>query len=183
MGSDELALGSAGGISGGAALTIPSLFFPVLKGLRTPFSRLRDPSSEKTETVGEEDCYVVSGSSTVSKAETFWISKSKHLIVKYARSLEPPERGVIIPEGTDAELDEAIRAMGQEVTEANRKSAREMVNRSKDLLKSTRMRGSSMEIHVRISSPALDKADFRFVPPMGTVMKDYLFDSVLSGGK
>jgi len=63
MSSDELALGGATGISGGAAFTIPSLFLSAFKEQPAPFSRLRDPKIEKTERVGKEDCYVISGPS------------------------------------------------------------------------------------------------------------------------
>ncbi len=80
MGSDELALGGATGISGGAAFTIPSLFLSVFKEQLDPFSRLKDPQIEKTEKVGKEDCYVISGSSSISKKETFWVSKTSYLI-------------------------------------------------------------------------------------------------------
>jgi hypothetical protein len=180
MGSDELALASATGISGGAAFTIPSLFF---KGRPAPFSRLKDPKMEKTEQVGEEDCYVVSGASTVAKRETFWISKSKHLIVKYARSLERNDKEVVLPEMTDEQLDEAIKGNGQKVTEENRKSMREMMNRSIADLNSAKLKGSSAETHVKISSPELTKADFQFVLPTDAVMKDSLFNTALSGGK
>ena len=180
MGSDELALASATGISGGAAFTIPSLFF---KGRPAPFSRLKDPKMEKPEQVGEEDCYVVSGASTVAKKETFWISKSKHLIVKYARSLERNEENAVLPEMTDEQLDEAIKGNGQKVTEENRKSMREMMNRSIAGLNSAKIKGLSAETQVKISSPELNKADFQFVLPKDAVMKDSLFDSALSGGK
>lgn len=183
MGSDELALASATGISGGAAFTIPSLFFSVWKEQPAPFSRLNDPKIEQTEKVGEEDCYVVSGASTVSKKETFWISKSRYLIVKYARSLEPPEGGRVMPEMTDEQVDEAIKRMGRNVTEENRKTMREMMNRAMDVLKTTKMKGSSTETHVKISSPELDKADFQFVPPKNAVLKDSLLGSAFSGGK
>ncbi|MBW7989856.1 MAG: hypothetical protein FVQ84_07560 [Planctomycetes bacterium] len=47
MGSDELALASATGISGGAAFTIPSLFLSVFKNQPDPFSRLKDPLDRK----------------------------------------------------------------------------------------------------------------------------------------
>ena len=172
MGSDELALASATGISGGAAFTIPSLFF---KGRPAPFSRLKDPKMEKTEQVGEEDCYVVSGASTVAKMETFWISKSKHLIVKYARSLERNEENAVLPEMTDEQLDEAIKGNGQKVTEENRKSVREMMNRSIAVLNSAKAKGSSAETYVKISSPELNKADFQFVLPTDAVLKESLF--------
>jgi hypothetical protein len=76
MSSDEIAVAGATGVSGGAAMTIPSLFLPVLEKYAL-FSRLKDPKLEKTERVGDEDCYVVSGTSAISTKETFWISKSK----------------------------------------------------------------------------------------------------------
>jgi hypothetical protein len=180
MGSDDLALASATGISGGAAFTIPSLFFKLRPA---PFSRLKDPRMEKTEQVGEEDCYVVSGASTIAKKETFWISKSKHLIVKYARTLERNGEDVVLPKVTDEQLDEAIKNNGQKVTEENRKGMREMMNRSVAVLNNAKIKGSSAETHVKISSPELNKADFQFVLPTDAVMKDSLFGSAFSGGK
>jgi hypothetical protein len=103
--------------------------------------------------------------------------------VKYARSLERSEEAVVLPEMTDAQLDEAIKGNGQKVTEETRKSMREMMNRSIGALNSAKITGSSAETHVQISSPELNKADFQFVLPKDAVMKDSLFDSVLSGGK
>jgi len=179
MSSDEMALAGATGISGGAAFTIPSLFF---KQRPAPFSGLKDPAIEKTEQVGAQDCYVVSGSSAASKKETFWISKSSHLIVKYARSLER-EEGAAQPDMTNEQLDEAIKGMGQEVTEESRKNMREVMDRSRAVLKNMKLKGLSTETHVTISSPELSKADFRFVLPNDAVMKDSLFGSILSGGK
>jgi hypothetical protein len=179
MSSDEMALAGATGISGGAAFTIPSLFF---KQQPAPFSSLKDPAIEKTEQVGEEDCYVVSGSSAASKKETFWISKSNHLIVKYSRSLER-EEGAAPPDMTDEQLDEAIKGMGQQVTEENRKNMRGVMDRAQAVLKNTKTKGLSTETHVTISSPELSKADFRFVLPSDAVMKDSLFGGILSGGK
>ena len=42
---------------------------------------------------------------------------------------------LVMPEMTDEQLDEAIKAMGQKVTEENRKSMREMMNMSMDVCK------------------------------------------------
>jgi len=183
MGSDELALASATGISGGAAFTIPSLFLSVFAEQPDPFSRLKDPQIEKTEKVGDENCYVISGSSSISKKETFWVSKTSYLIKKYDRSLEPPEGGRQMPEMTDEQLDDAIKAMGQEVTEESKQKMREMMNRSRDLLKTAQMKGSSTEVHAEISSPKLNTEDFHFALPAGTVLKESLFGGVLSGSK
>ena len=183
MGSDELALASATGISGGAAFTIPSLFLSVFKNQHDPFSRLKDPQIEKTEKVGKEDGYVISGSSSISKKETYWVSKKSYLIKKYSRSLEPPEGGIAMPEMTDEQLEEAIKGMGQDVTEESKQKMREMMNRSKDVLKTADMKGSSTELHAEISSPKMNTKDFQFALPAGTVLKESLFGGVLGGSK
>ena len=183
MTSDELALAGATGISGGAAFTIPSLFLSVFKQQPAPFSRLKALKIEKPEKVAKEDCYVISGASTISKKETLWISKSKYLIMKYFRSLEPPEGGLAMPEMTDEQLEDALKAMGQEVTEESKKSMREVMNTSRNLVKTAKIKGSSTELHLKISSRELSKTDFQFIPPEGTVLKDSLFGGVLSGSK
>jgi len=183
MNSDEIALGSATGISGGAAWTIPSLFLSVFKDQPAPFSRLKDPKIEMTENVGGEDCYVLSGPSTISKKETFWISKTSYLITKYYRSLEPPEGGSVIPEMTDQQLEEAIKGMGQEVTEKSKKNMREMMERSRTMLKTVKMKGSSTELHAHVSSPELNKSNFKFALPKNTVLKDSLFSGELERNK
>lgn len=181
MSSDDLALGAATGISGGAAFTIPSLFLSAFKEQPAPFSRLTDPKIEKTEKVGEEDCYVISGASTISKMETFWISKSRYVIMKYSRSLEPPDGGLPMPQMTDEELEEAIKGMGQEVTQESKQRMREMMKRSTDVLKAGKMEGSSTELHAEISSPELSKIVFQFVLPQGAVLKESLFGGILGG--
>ena len=181
--NDELALGYATGLSGGAAFTIPSFFLSVFKEQPDPFSRLKAPRIEKTEKVGQEDCYVISGPSTISKKETFWVSKKSYLIKKYNRSLEPPEGGVAIPEMTDEQIEETLKSMGQEVTEEGKQRVRAMVEGSKEVLKTAKIKGSSTEIHSEISSPGLDKKDFQFVLPEGTELKESLFGGILGGNK
>ena len=58
-----------------------------------------------------------------------------------------------MPEMTDEQLEEAIKGMGQEVTEGSKQKMREMMKRSKDFLKTAHMKGSSTELHAEISSP------------------------------
>jgi len=181
--SDEFALSSATGISGGAAFTIPSLFLPVFKEQPAPFSRLKDPEIEKTEKVGEEDCYVLSGPSAISKKEVFWVSKTSCLIRKYYRSLELPESGPALPEMTDEQLEEAIKGMGQEVTDESKKNLKDMMERSRKRLKTMKTKGSSTELHANVASPELNKSDFKFVLPEGTVLKDSLFAGMFGGNK
>ena len=179
MANDLAALGSATGISGGAAFTIPSIFLSVFKEQLAPFSRLTNPKLVKVEPVENEGCYVITGSSASSKQETFWISKSRYLIIKYSQSLEVPEGGRTVPEITDEQLTETIKEMGQEVTEERKQQVREMMK--KDLLQTTKMKGSLTELHVHVSSPELNKADFQFALPEGTALKESLFGGAFSG--
>lgn len=179
MGDDQTALGGATGISGGAAFTIPSLFLPVFEQQPDPFSRLIDPKVQESEKVGDDDCYVISGSSPISKQETYWVSKTSHLIRKYYRSLEAPEGGMPMPEMTDEDIEEALKSMGQEVTDESRQKMKEMMEQSKDVVRAAMLKGSSTELHVEISSPAATANDFQFAPPKGSVLKDSLFGNVL----
>jgi hypothetical protein len=146
-------------------------------------SRLKEPKIEKVEKVGNEECYMLSGPSAISKRETYWISKASYVVRKYERSLELPEGGTIVPEMTDEQLEEAIKGMGQEVTEENKKKMREMMERSAAMLKTTKMKGTSIEYHETVSSPKLDKTDFKFALPEGTVLQDSLFGGMFSTNK
>ena len=181
MGKDEIALCGATGITGGAAYTIPSLFLSVFAEQSVPFARLIKPKLEKEEKVGEQDCYVVSGASKISKMERFWISKSTDLILKYYRSLEAPEGGFAMPELTDEQLKESIKGMGQEITAESLQNMRKMMKTSTEMLKTAHVTGSSTEIHTDISSPDVSKDAFRFALPEGAVLKDSLFGTVFDG--
>lgn len=178
---DEMALGGATGISGGAANTIPSLFLSVNSAPNDPFARLIDPQFEPDEEVRGEDCYVIGGASVISKKETFWISKTGHLVRKYHRSLEPPEEGIDVPEMTEAQLEEAIKAMGQEVTEASKKQMREMMSATRVMFNNMDMKGSTTELHAEIAAPELSDGDFTYEPPDGTKLKESLFGDLLGG--
>ena len=180
---DQMALSSATGISGGAAFTIPSLFLPSFKAHSATVSRLINPQVEKSEKIDEDDCYVISGPSRVSKRETFWISKTTYLIRKYSRSFEPPEGGRQMPEMTDEDMAKAIKAMGLAVNDETKKNMREMMEKSRSALSTTTLKGSTTEIHVHVSSPALTEKDFHFAPPADAVLKESLFGGIVGGGK
>jgi len=179
MTSDEIALAGATGVSGGAAMTVPALFLPGL-GKYAQFSRLKDPKLEKAERIGDEDCYVVSAASAISTKETFWISKAKHFILKYSRSLTPPGGGWKMPEMSDKQLEEAVRGMGMKVTEENKKKVREQTANAMKLVKTMKLSGTSTELYRSVSSPSLKKEDFVFVPPKDAVLKDSLFAGLLN---
>jgi hypothetical protein len=178
MGSDEMALGNATGISAGAALTVPSLFFPSLFTKQpATFSRLIDPQLEPSEPVDGDECYVISGRSTVSKKETFWISKKSFLIRQYRRSFEPPEGGVTIPQITDQQLEDSIKALGQEVTEKRKAALRKRMKRMEEAIKTADLKGNSTELHHKIGRSNATGKDFDFERklPAGVVLRESLF--------
>ena len=125
---------------------------------------------------------MVTAASAVSRKETLWISKSTHLIKKLERSVEPPEGGVTVPKLTDAEIDEAIKAMGQTVSEESRNKMRTMMSYGENMLKTAKPKGSIAETHVAMTSPELNEADFHFAIPDGAVLKESLFSTLLDGG-
>jgi len=171
VGDDVSALGGANAVSDGATNTIPSLFLPSFTSKGFALARLRNPVIEKSEYMGGNDCFVLSGSSSISKKETFWISKSSNLILKYEKSLETPEGGAA-PEVSEEVIEKAIRAMGQPVTEENKKQVREMVQTAKGAIKNSENNGESTETQMEITNPKLTEKDFSFTPPPGTTQVD-----------
>ncbi len=163
MDNDEVALGAATGVSSGAANTIPSLFLGYAAKCALPFARLTNAVIKGSETIGDDDCYVISSPSTISKEETYWISKVNFLIRKCSRSLETPESGRVMPEMTDAQLEESVKAMGEEVTEKSKEDIKCMM----EAMAKMSMKGDLTEIHVSVSSPELTAKDFSYAPPEG----------------
>ncbi len=182
MTSDEIALGAATGISGGAAFTIPWLFFSVLGPKHGAILQLADPKIEKIEKLDGEECYVVSGSSPISRKETFWISTRRLLILQFSRSLEPPAGRPAQQDLTDKELDEAIKGLGQEPTPEARATMKEILKQGQETLKNAKIKGTSCEHHLKISSPQLSQADFQFKVPEGTALEDSLFNLNMGEG-
>ena len=180
MTNDMIALGAATGISGGAAATIPYLFLALPQEAQWAFSRLTNPMLKGSEQIGDEDCYVIGGPSSISKEETFWISKTSHLVRTYSRSLEAPAAGRKMPELTDEQLEESIKGMGLEVTEQRKKETREMME---GMAKMPSMKGAITEVHARVSSPESGQEDFTFALPEGAALKESFGDMVSSCGK
>jgi len=127
--TDEMALASATGISGGAANTIPSIFFSfsTSKGF---LAQLTDLKFQQMETLEGEECYVIAGKSVVSAKDTLWISKARSLILKHEYSLERPAGSDPFHKISDKDLEEAIKAMGEKVTEETKNSMRKMMEQA-----------------------------------------------------
>ena len=163
--SDEMALAGATGVSGGAANTIPSLF---LSTMEQPgwLAGLRDPKFQKSEKVGEEDCYVIEDSSVGSVKVTLWVSKRDYLIRKYCSSFKWTEDKSQKPIMTDKELEKAFKDQRLEVTERMIKKLRGTREQAQG-----KMAGSSTEVYTAISFPELTENDFRYALPEGTVLE------------
>lgn len=172
MANDELALASATGISGGAAYTIPFLFLPIFD-TENLFSRIECSVLEGIEYVGKEKCFVISGQSAMAKSETFWIEKDNFLLKKYQRLIDFPGE---MPELTVEELEKAIKNMGLEPSEENKKKVREMIEGP--WTASIKIEGSFTEIHMNITNPALEPDDFVFDLPEGTAFKGSFLHSI-----
>ena len=177
--SDEMALGAATGISSGAAITIPSMFLVDIcdQHGQSLSQRLNNPVVERTERFEGHPCYVVSGSSAISKKETFWISKTDHLIRRYERSLEPPEGGFQMPEITEEDIEDTLRSLGQELTEELKKDLSKMMDLRHGIAE-VQVKGTFTEVHRNVASPELSQGDFEYAPPEGVVLKESLFEGV-----
>jgi hypothetical protein len=78
QGSQELALASATGISGGAAATVPGTFFKLNWGNQFGGSA-SSQTRQADEKVGDVDCYVLT-SELNGRSNTLWIGKQDFLI-------------------------------------------------------------------------------------------------------
>ncbi len=176
MTNEEAAL--AHGVSGG--FSVPWLFISGAQNKST-FARFHNVKIEKSEKIGEEECYVVSSQSVFSKKETLWISKRSYLIRKYEHSLEPPEEGIQMPEMTDEEAIDAIKAMGKKVTEENKRNLRNIMKESRKILRTIKLKGTITEIYLKSSSPQLTRSDFNFSPPKGTSLSEDAYYTLPEG--
>lgn len=173
MQSDDMALGAATGVSGGAANTIPSLFFPS----PTSGGMLRlmtDLSLKKPEKIDGEECHVITGKSAVSVKHTVWISKTRLILLKHEYSLERPSGAAAFPEMTDEVLDESIKAMGKTPSAEERTKMRDMMESANKMTQD--LKGTSVESHSKIVIDAdLPKESFAYALPTGAELKDSIF--------
>jgi hypothetical protein len=88
-----------------------------------------------------------------------------------------------VPVVTGDQIEEAIKGMGQEVTQQSKKRMAEIMERSAKMLKTAKIKGFSEELYTSVSSPALSEKDFRFAPPANAVLKKSVLGVMLGGAK
>jgi outer membrane lipoprotein-sorting protein len=148
------AIAMATGVSGGAANTIPSIFFN-LSANRIP-RRSNGVAITGEERIDGDDCYVLKAASG-NMETTFWVSKDSKLI----RRVRTDSSGFKPPEITDDVRRQALQSMGRPVTD---EAIREM--RDQDARMQTVMQGMkssySFETYrgIKINEP-MAPSDFR----------------------
>lgn len=109
MNNQEIALAAATGVSGGAAHTIPAIFFKTSASL---LKTVQDLAQQKDERVDAEDCYVLAGSAAGQKI-ILWITK-KNFLIKQKRVVLGG--GGFLPEMSDDAIKEALKQLNREPT-------------------------------------------------------------------
>lgn len=159
LNSRELALASATGISGGAAHTIPSIFFD---GQNNLFKAMREFSQQQDEKIESDDCYVLAGNMAGQKM-IFWISKESLLIRQRQHVLggATPQRGM-----SDEAIKESLKALNKEATPAAIAEMKKTMQQA--MLMTSKMKGSMTETHqnIVINQPTT-KESFRYPVPAG----------------
>jgi outer membrane lipoprotein-sorting protein len=150
------AFSMATGISGGAAASIPPIFFDLsynsLKGLDAAFGQDAD--------IEGDPCYVITGK-TKATGVTMWISRKSKLIRQIRNDLITGQ--MKIPDLTDEQAKSVIESMGQTPTAEAIKRMKEQMNGMRAMM-SPGTTWSSIQVQRKIVvNGALSKADF--APP------------------
>ena len=154
----ETAIAMATGVSGGAAHTIPSIFFDLsANGIAAASKSAVLAGGEFVE---GDDCYVVKAHDG-NIDRTFWISKASKLI----RQEMTTTSGSSGPtELTDSDARQVLESIGQTATDEAIRALRAQMASAQELMKSVRS-SSRIEIHreIKINEPMLP-SDFREKP-------------------
>jgi hypothetical protein len=166
MESRALALASATGISGGAAGTVPAIFF---KDPSSPLNLFKQAARGEDETVDGEDCYVLQGDARGAKV-ILWVTKDKFLIKQKQTVLGGKST---MPDVSDAAMEEGFDKLGK-LTPEQKAQAKAAVKNMKPML--SQMKGSVTETYrnLEINKP-VKKADFNYDLPAGAVLSKSLF--------
>jgi isopropylmalate/homocitrate/citramalate synthase len=134
---------------------------------------------EGSEVVGNEECFVISGSSSSSKKETLWVSKLNYLIKKSAYFLESYQGEESKIEITDEQIEEVAKSMGLSNAQEARQKIREDIEKAKASSTTGETKGTCVELYGDIFFPDLNEGDFQFKLPNAVALKDSLFGGML----
>jgi outer membrane lipoprotein-sorting protein len=147
------ALSMATGISGGAAATMPAIFFGMSND---SFLRFKDATFRQDADIEGDPCYVVTGKKE-QIGTTLWISKKSKLLRQIRKDFNGP---IKMPEMTDEVARKVIESMGQKPTAEAIKLMKAQMASARTMM-SSGITGFSIEVHRQIVvNAAMRKADF-----------------------
>ena len=172
----DMALGGATGISGGAANTVPSMFYPSEIGTSTnPLKTLQSAARWEDEKVDGEDCYVVEGWLGGMAQMRYWFRKEDHLIKQRRQILGGDQQ---MPAMTDGALRESLKAMNQEATPEKITEMRKQMEGA--MAVASKMKGHMTETHsdIKVNQP-LKSTDLIFKRPATAKLVASPFDQFM----
>lgn len=167
MPDQRMALATATGISGGAARTVPNLFF---QGPVTAFKTVEQSVRLPDEKLGEDDCYIIEGSVGGVMKLRYWVRKADHLVCQQQQIFGgSPGSTDKSPAMTDETLRETLKAMKQEATPENMDRTRKMMEGARAM--TANIKGTITETHaaIRVNQP-LKSEDLIFKRPSTAVL-------------
>lgn len=162
MPDQMMALATATGISGGAANTVPNLFF---QGSATALKSMEQAVRWPDEKLGEDDCYIVEDAVAGVMKLRYWVRKADHLVCQQQQIFGgSPGSADKSPAMTDETLRETLKAMKQEATPENMDRMRKMMEGAKVM--TANIKGTITETHtaIRVNQP-LKSVDLNFNRP------------------
>ncbi|MEQ2005551.1 MAG: hypothetical protein ABMA26_02035 [Limisphaerales bacterium] len=162
MPDQMMALAAATGISGGAANTVPNLFF---QGPAAAFEIIEGTVRLPDEKLGEDDCYILERSVGGMMQQRYWVRKADHLVCQQQQIFGgSPVSADKSPALTDEDLRQTLKATKQEATPENMDRMRKMMEGAKAM--TANIKGTITETHtaIRVNQP-LKSADLTFNPP------------------
>lgn len=147
-----MALAAATGVSGGAAHTIPSLFYSMENEI---LQSLQDIQTLDDEIVDDINCYVLSGM-LMNQTMTLWIDQERFLVLKRKQIIG---NNNMMENMTDDDIKKGLEATNQEATPENIKNFKEQMKSMSSMM--SKMTGEIVETHTDIQvNPALEDGDF-----------------------
>ena len=136
-----MALASATGVSGGAANTIPSLFFAQPANVLHQLNNVRQ---EGEEAIDGDQCYIIAGK-MANMTMKYWISKDTLLIRQRQQILGGK---LEIPELSDEDIKKALESAGGQATDEAIRKFKDRIRLSQ--IMASKMKGTITEIHRNI---------------------------------
>jgi len=137
----RMALASATGVSGGAANTLPSLFFAQPANV---LHQLNEVRQEGEEAIDGDQCYIIAGK-MANMTMKYWISKDTLLIRQRQQILGDK---LEIPELSDEDIKKALESAGGQATDGAIRKFKDRIRLSQ--IMASKMKGTITEIHRNI---------------------------------